>query len=123
MILLIFKLQYLFIKFHNRLLPVFDEFFTPVNKIHKYNTRHASKMTFSLPNLRTNYSIFNIRFQGTKIWNGLDESIIYHYHNLKRKFSLISLKITSFYNFQYDLHFYLLYYVWSYVVFIIYFVA
>ena len=80
-------------------------------------------MTFSLPNLRTNYSIFNIRFQGTKIWNGLDESIIYHYHNLKRKFSLISLKITSFYNFQYDLHFYLLYYVWSYVVFIIYFVA
>ena len=62
-------------KFHNRLLPsVFDEFFTPVNKIRKYNTRHASKMTFSLPNLRTNYSIFNIRFQGTKIWNCLDES-------------------------------------------------
>ena len=62
-------------KFHNRLLPsVFDEFFTPVNKIRKYNTRHASKMTFSLPKVRTNYGIFNIRFQGAKIWNCLDES-------------------------------------------------
>ena len=43
-------------KSHNRLLHfVFDKVFTPVNIIHKYNTRQAWKRTFSLPKVRTNY--------------------------------------------------------------------
>ena len=62
-------------KFHHHLLPsVFDSFFTPINKVHKYNTRLSSKMSYSLPKARTNYGIFNIRFQGVKVWNSLDES-------------------------------------------------
>ena len=64
-------------KFNHHLLPsVFDAFFTPItgNKVHKYNTRLSSKMSYSLPKARTNYGIFNIRFQGVKVWNSLDES-------------------------------------------------
>lgn len=62
-------------KFHNNLLPsVFDTFFTRVNKTHNYNTRLSSKLSYSLPKVRTNYGIFNIRFQGPKIWNSVDEN-------------------------------------------------
>ena len=31
-------------------------------------------MSYSLPKARTNYGIFNIRFQGVKVWNSVDES-------------------------------------------------
>ena len=63
-------------KFHNHLLqPVFNNFFTLINKTHNYNTRLASKQSYSLPKARTNYAIFNIRFQGVKLWNSLDESL------------------------------------------------
>ena len=52
-------------KFHNQLLPpVFNDLFISVNRIHSYNTRHAAKQSYYLPKARTNYGIFNIRFQG-----------------------------------------------------------
>ncbi len=35
---------------------------------HSYNTRFSSRMTYALPKTRTNYGIFNIRYQGAKIW-------------------------------------------------------
>ena len=58
-------------KFHHKKLPsAFNHYFTTVNEIHAYNTRLASK----LPKTRTNFGIFNIRYQGLKIWNSLDES-------------------------------------------------
>ena len=47
---------------------------TAVNEILVYNTRLASKKSYSLPKTRTNFIIFNIRYQGPKIWNSLDES-------------------------------------------------
>lgn len=53
----------------------FDSFFQSVNTMHDYNTRLASKSTMSLPNVRTNYGKFNIRFFGSKVWNTIDESI------------------------------------------------
>jgi hypothetical protein len=53
---------------------VFDEMFTPVRSKHQYNTRLASKSSYCLPKIRTNYGKFGIRFQGPKIWNSLDES-------------------------------------------------
>ena len=31
--------------------------------------------TYYLPNARTNYGMFNIRFKGPKVWNDLDENI------------------------------------------------
>lgn len=57
-------------------LPVnFDGFFNPVNSKHPYRTRIASRTTFSLPLIRTNYGMFNIRFFGPKLWNTIDESL------------------------------------------------
>ena len=57
-------------------LPVgFDDFFPLVNNKHQYRARLASKSTFYLPSVRTNYGIFNIRFSGPKIWNTIDETL------------------------------------------------
>ena len=35
--------------------PVFHDLFVPVKKIHSYNTRLASKESYSLPKTRTNF--------------------------------------------------------------------
>ena len=51
-------------KFHDQLLP-------PVSCVHEYSTRFSVNQTFFTPKVRTNYGIFNIRFQGTKIWNSI----------------------------------------------------
>ena len=40
---------------------------------YSYNTRNASKLSYYLPKVRTNYGKFNIRFQGPMIWNSIDE--------------------------------------------------
>ena len=62
-------------KFHNNNLPVaFNNYFTPVNQTYDYNTRLASKSTYSIPKIRTNYGIFNLRYQGAKVWSTLDEA-------------------------------------------------
>ena len=61
--------------FHENNLPsVFHDFFTPVSSVHKYNTRLASKDSYYISKVRTNYGKFNIRFVGAKVWNSVDES-------------------------------------------------
>ena len=63
-------------KFHYQLLPsVFDTFFNPVSNIHRYNTRLSSRMTYAIPKARTNYGIFNTRFQDAKVWNDISDDI------------------------------------------------
>ncbi len=51
---------------------------------HQYATRLASKSTFSLPKIRTNYGKFNIKFIGPKTWNDINESL--------KSFSKLSFK-------------------------------
>ena len=64
--LVTFHLAIFMYKYHNQLLPsVFNSFFTKISQIHTYNTRLG----------RTNYGIFNIRFQGPSVWNSIDEDI------------------------------------------------
>ena len=66
----------LMFKFHNSPLPsTFNLFFVPVDQLHNYNTRLSSNQSYSLPKPRTNYGMFNIRFQGPKIWNSIDSKI------------------------------------------------
>lgn len=46
-------------------------FFNPVSNIHRYNTRLSSRMTYAIPKARTNYGIFNTRFQDAssfRVW-------------------------------------------------------
>lgn len=76
-------------KFHNSNLPVaFNNYFTPVNQIHNYNTsRLASKLSHSISKIRTNYGIFNLRYQGAK-WSTLDEThkIVVSFSSFKKEF-------------------------------------
>ena len=60
---------------HWKLTSTFQNFFLPINQKHKYNTRLASRSSYSLPQIRTNYGKFNIRFAGPKIWNEIDEEL------------------------------------------------
>ena len=53
----------------------FNLFFTKVNQKHNYNTRLASKISYSLSLARTNYGKFNIRFTGVKVWNSIDDQL------------------------------------------------
>ena len=63
-------------KFHNKLLPsYFDSFFNSGLSIHNYNTQSAANQSYYLPRARTNYGIFNIRFQGPKVRNSLGKDI------------------------------------------------
>ena len=63
-------------KFHNNLLPsYFDAFFTEIGNVHSYNTRAAANESYYLPRARTNYGLFNIRFQGPKVWDSLAKNI------------------------------------------------
>ena len=60
--------------FHAKLLsPVLKSFFTSVDKLHQYNTRLASKRSYYLPKIRTNYAKFNFWFFGVKIWNSIQD--------------------------------------------------
>ena len=62
--------------YHNNNLPnLFHSFFTKASSVHSYNTRLASKSSYSIPYARTNYGKFNIRFTGAKVWNSVDEEL------------------------------------------------
>ena len=52
----------------------FDGYFNLVCNTHFHDTRAVSSTTFSLPLVRTNYGLFNIRFCRPKIWKTIDES-------------------------------------------------
>ena len=57
-------------------LPVnFDVYFNPIFNTYLYSTCVASRSTFSLALIRTNYGLSNIRFCGPKLWNNIDESL------------------------------------------------
>ena len=58
--------------YSNRLPLIFDNFFTSINKVHQYQTRLASKISYYLPKARTNYGKFIIRIFGAKVWNSID---------------------------------------------------
>ena len=63
-------------KFRNNLLPTaFSLFLKKIQQVHKYNTRLSAKQSYYIPKARTNYGIFNIRFQGPKVWNDIDEQL------------------------------------------------
>lgn len=57
--------------FTSKLPCVFRGFFTKVNRKHSYNTRLASKQSYYLPQVKTNYGKFSLRYNGAKIWNSI----------------------------------------------------
>ena len=74
----IFMFQY----YHNLLPKAFDNYFTFISSKYYYNTRLASKSTYYIDYVRTNYGKFNLHFSGPSIWNKLDEEIkSYQYYS------------------------------------------
>ena len=62
--------------YYNGLLPeTFNAFFIYVNEKHNYATRLASRLSYSVPLIRTNYGRFNIRYTGAKLWNEIDDTM------------------------------------------------
>ena len=61
--------------YYNLLPSSFENFFQTVASVHSYNTRLASKSTYYINTIKTNYGKFNIRFAAVKVWNHLEESI------------------------------------------------
>ena len=53
----------------NKLPPIFNHYFIPISTIHHYNNRLASKSSYSLPKIKTNYGKFSSKFQSAFIWN------------------------------------------------------
>ena len=72
--------------FHTGTLPpAFNDFFKPVRKVHQYNTRLASKNSYYLPKIRTNYGKFSIRFNGAKLWNSIQDDLKLKGRNVLKK--------------------------------------
>ena len=61
--------------YYNRLPSSFENYFQTVASVHSYNIRLASKSTYYINTIQTNYGKFNIRFAAVKVWNHFDESI------------------------------------------------
>ena len=61
--------------YYNLLPSPFANFFQTAASMHSYNTRLASKLTYYINTIKTNYGKLNICFAAVKVWNRLDESI------------------------------------------------
>ena len=84
-------------KFHSNLLPkAYDHFFQLISSVHKYDARLASRSSYYIKNIRTNYGKFNIQFAAATIWNNLDDNIK---HLSQKSFKTnIKLSILQSYN-------------------------
>ena len=60
---------------------------------HNVNTRFATRTTFYVPKIRTNYGKFNIRYNGPILWNETDERFkIPTPHSFKKELSMHFIK-------------------------------
>ena len=75
--------------FIGKLPKIFDSFFIKTSDKHNVNTRFATRTTFYVPKIRTNYGKFNIRYNGPTLWNETDERFkILTPYSFKRELSL-----------------------------------
>ena len=61
--------------YHNLLPKAFNNSFSSISSKHNYNARLASKSTYYIDHVSTNYCKFNSHFSGSFIWNNLDEDL------------------------------------------------
>ena len=86
------KLQTLYFMhqfFIAKLPKIFDSFFIKTLDKHNVSTRFATRTTFYVPKIQTNYGKFNIRYNGPTLWNETDERFkILTPYSFKRELSL-----------------------------------
>ena len=75
------KFMYRYHKFKVPNLFITENYFTPVNEIHSYNTRSSSSKCYFLPTVNTTAGKRSLLFRGTKLWNAIPVDIKqYPYH-------------------------------------------
>ena len=75
-IVMVIYLSIFMYKFYNNLLPsVLDSYFLPSKKCTTTIQGSSFRHTYAIPNVRTSYGIFNIKFAGAKFWNSLDAEL------------------------------------------------
>ena len=80
---------------YNLLPSSFEIFFLQQHLFTYTYTRLASKLTYYINTIKTNYGKFNIRFAAAIVWNHLDESIKHlPLETFKKKLSQTSYSLT-----------------------------
>ena len=75
------KFMYRYHKFKVPNLFITENYFTPVNEIHSYDTRSSSSKCYFLPSVNTTAGRRSLLFRGTKLWNAIPVDIKqYPYH-------------------------------------------
>ena len=59
--------------FNGKLPKIFDSLFIKTSHKHNVNTRFATRTTFYVPKIRTNYGKVNIQYNRPILWNETDE--------------------------------------------------
>ena len=67
---------FMFHYYHSMLPKAFvNNYFIFISSTHNFNTKLASKSTYYIDQVRTNYGKFNLQFACASIWNNLDGEI------------------------------------------------
>ena len=101
---------------------IFSHLFQKLASMHSYNTRFASKSSYYINTIKTNYGKFNIRFADVKVWNHLDESIKHlPLKTFKNKVKLDIVQSYFSWVFNWSLPFLFLYLIFLYLFFVLFF--
>ena len=71
--------------YSSKLPKAFSGYFIKVNKKHNYNTILASKQSYYLPQIKTNYGKFSLRYKGAKTWNTINDEYKFLSRSLFKK--------------------------------------
>ena len=83
------KFMDLYLKFKVPNLLITENYFTPVNEIHSYNTRSSSSKCYFLPSVNTTAGKRSLLFRGTKLWNAIPVDIKqYPYHKFVKYYKI-----------------------------------
>ena len=68
--------KFMYLYEHNKLPPLFSDYFLPLKKTHCHNTRSSSSNKYFLPFFfSTNKAQTIINYTGVKIWNKIPDSL------------------------------------------------
>ena len=80
--------------FTGKLPKIFDSFFIKTSDKHNVNTRFATRTTFYVPKIRTNYGKCSIRYNEPILWNETDERFkILTPHSFKKELAMHFIKL------------------------------
>ena len=69
------KFMYRYHKFMVPNLFIIENYFTPIDEIHSYNTQSSSSKYYFFPSVNTTASRRSLLFRGTKLWNAIPVDI------------------------------------------------